>query len=148
MSLRAPWQHGSVCPPPSVMQHAVRVGCDSWMRFGSHSFRSLPPRPSDHHVFGLLEVTHLAPAGVLADTIVPVASDGGLHLRYEGAVGVTLSDEPQILAVNRSGSLALTGYYLVDTMPQSVLPAIKEHFVFSERQVLPFVGAVNWSWVL
>ena len=33
--------------PPSVMQHAVLLGCDSWMRFNTRSNRSFPPRPSD-----------------------------------------------------------------------------------------------------
>ena len=54
-----------------------------------------------------------------AYAINPVASGGGFHLRYDGALGVTLSDEPQLLAVNlvRSiGSQALTGHYLVDML--------------------------------
>ena len=50
--------------PPSVMQHAVLLGRDSWMRFNHRSYRSLPPRPSDHRIFGEREVSHHAPAGV------------------------------------------------------------------------------------
>ena len=98
------------------MQHAVVLGRDSWMRFINRSYRSLPPRPSDHQIFGELELCHHAPAGVGASAINPVASGGGFHLRYNGAVGVTLSDEPQLLAVNlvhSNGSQALTGHYLV-----------------------------------
>ena len=31
--------------PPSVMQHAALLGRESWMRFNSRSYRSLPPHP-------------------------------------------------------------------------------------------------------
>ena len=31
--------------PPPVMQHAVLLGRDSWMRFSTRSYRALPPRP-------------------------------------------------------------------------------------------------------
>ena len=37
--------------PPSVLQHAVVLGCDSWMRFNNRSYLSLPPRASDHRRF-------------------------------------------------------------------------------------------------
>ena len=40
--------------PPSVMQHAVLLGRDSWKRFNNRTYRSLPPRPSDHRIFGEL----------------------------------------------------------------------------------------------
>ena len=33
--------------PPSVMQHAVLLDCNSWMRFNTLSYRALPPRPRD-----------------------------------------------------------------------------------------------------
>ena len=78
--------------------------------------------------------------------INPIASDGGFHLRYDGAVGITLSDEPQMLAVNlvrSNGSQALTGHYLVDMLPQDDLPSGAEHFVASGRQVIPLVVVSN-----
>ena len=49
----------------------------------------------------------------------------------EGAAGVTLSDDPQLLVVNlvrSDGSPALTGHYLVDMIPQSDLHSVEEHF--------------------
>ena len=79
-------------------------------------YRSLPPRPSDHRIFCELELYRHAPAGVRAYARNPVASGGGFHVRYDGTVGVTLSDEPQLLAVNLVGSIgsqALTGHYAV-----------------------------------
>ena len=95
--------------------------------------------------FGELELFHHAPAGVRAYAINPVASGGGFHFRYDGAVGVTLSDEPLLLTVDlvcSSGSQALTGHYLVDMFSQSDLPS-EEHFVASRRQVIPLVGMSN-----
>ena len=100
--------------PPSVMQHAVLLGRDSWMRFNIRSYRALPPRPRDSRVFGELTLSHHATTGVSAHAIDPIAEDGGFHLLYEGTVGVTLSDEPQLLEVNlvrSNGSPALTGHY-------------------------------------
>ena len=75
-----------------------------------------------------------------AYAIDPIAPDGGFHLLYDGTVGVTLSDEPQLLEVNLvriNGSLALTGHYLVDMLPLSSILSMQEHFVASWRQVLP-----------
>ena len=124
------------------MQHAVLLGRDSWVRLSSRSYRSLPPRPSDQRVFGELELVHHASKGMSVYAIDPDASGGGFHLCHEGAVGVTLSDDPQLLPVNvvrSDGSPALTGHYLVDMVPQPDLPSV-EHFVASGRQVLPLVG--------
>ena len=76
-------------------------------------------------MFGELELSHHAPVGVRAYAIDPVTLGGSFHLRYDGAVGVTLSDEPQLLAVNMvcsNGSWARTRHYLVDMLPQFDLP--------------------------
>ena len=128
------------------MQHVVLLGCDSWTRFNNRSYRALPSRPSDQRIFGELELSHHAPAGVRAYAIDPVTSGGSFHLCHDGAVGVTLSDEPQLLAVNlvrNNDSQAFTGNYLVDMLPQSDLPSVEEHFVTSGRQVLLLVGVAN-----
>ena len=81
-----------------------------------------------------------------AYAIYPVASGGGFHLRYDGTVGVTLSDEPQLLAVSlvgSNGSQALTRHYLVDRLPQPDMPSVGKHFVASGWQVLPLVGVAD-----
>ena len=62
--------------PPSVMQHAVRLGRHSWMHFNNRTYRSLPPRPSGHRIFGELELSHHAPAGVPVYAVNAVASGG------------------------------------------------------------------------
>ena len=77
-----------------------------------------------------------------------MGSGGGFHLRYDGAVGVTLSDEPKLLAVNlvrSNGSQVLTGHYLVDMLPHSDLPSGERRFVASGRQVIPLVGVSNFE---
>ena len=139
-------QHGPAWYPPLVMQHAVLLGRDNWMRFKNRSYRSLPSRPSDDRMFGELELSHHAPEGVRACAINPVASGGDSHLRYDDVEGVTLSDELQLLAVNlvRSNrSQALTGHDLVDMLPQSDFPSGEEHFVASGRQVIPLVRVMK-----
>ena len=86
------------------------------MRFNSRSYRFLPPRPPVQRVSGERELIHHDPTGMSVYSIGPAASGEGFHLRYEGAAGVTLSDDPQVLAVNlvRSDSFpALTGHYQV-----------------------------------
>ena len=86
--------------PPSVMQHAVLLGRDSWMRFSTRSYCALPPHPRDDRALGELTLSHLATTGVSAYAIDPTASGGGFHLLYDGNVGVTLLDDPQLLEVN------------------------------------------------
>ena len=64
------------------------------------------------------------------------------HLCYDGAVDVTLSDEPKLLAVNlvrSNGSQALTRHYLMDMLPQADLPSEEEHFLVSVRQLLSLI---------
>ena len=98
--------------PPSVMQHAVLLGRDSWIRFNTRSYRALPPRPHDYRVFCELTLSHHATTGVSAYANDTTATDGGFHVLSDGTVGVTLSDEPQLLEVNlvcSNGSPALTG---------------------------------------
>ena len=85
---------------PSVMQHAVLLDRDSWMRYTTRSYRALPPRPHDSWVLGELTLSHRSKTGVSAYAIDPIAEVGGFHLLYEGTVGVTLSDEPQLIEVN------------------------------------------------
>ncbi|CAN0590197.1 unnamed protein product, partial [Laminaria digitata] len=81
--------------------------------------------------------------GVSIYAINPVASNSGFHLRYDGTVGVTRSDEPQLLAVNwvrSNGSPALTGDYIGEMVPQPDVLSVEEHVVAPGRQVLPLVG--------
>ena len=83
------------------------------------SYRSFTPRRSDQRVFGELTLSHHAPTVASAFVPDPHASGGGFHLRYDCADRVTLSDEPQLLAVNlvRSTSLpAFTGHYLIEML--------------------------------
>ena len=119
------------------------LGCDSWMCIDR---RYLPPLSSEHGVLGKLEFTDHARADVSASAVDPVASGGGCHPRYEGAVGTPLSDEQQLLAVTSvcsNGSPPISGHYLVDMLPQSGLPQNQEYFVASGRQVLSLIGVAD-----
>ena len=68
------------------------AGRDSWICLTNRSYRSLSPRSSDHRMFGEPELSQHAPSGVWTYAINPVTSGGDFHLRYDGAVGVILSD--------------------------------------------------------
>ena len=116
--------------------------------FNNCSYRSLPPRPSNHCVFGELELVPHAPEGVSAYALDPAASDGDFHLRYEGPVGATLSDDSQPHAVNlvrNNGSPALTGRLLFDMMPQSDLSSIENQFVAFRQQVSLLADAAGMN---
>ena len=102
------------------------------MRFYTRSYRSFPPRPSDQRVFGERTLSHHDPTGASAFVPDPLASGEGFHLRYDGTDRVTMSDEPQLLAVNLVGNNGLstrTGYYmsiycpsLTFFLPKNILP--------------------------
>lgn len=66
---------------------------------------------------------------MLAYTVNSVPSERGLRLSYEGAVDVTLFDEPQLFRINlvgSNGSPAFTEHSLVDILAQVDLPSTKE----------------------
>ena len=130
----------------SVIQHAVLLCRDGWMRFSTRSYRALSPRPHVNLVFGELTLSHRATTGVSAYVTDSTATDGGFHLLHDCAIGVTLSDELQLLGVNlgrSNGSPALTGQYLVGMLPQPGLLSVQEHFAASWRQVLPSTGVAD-----
>ena len=81
-----------------------------------------------------------------AYAIDPTATEVVSTYSMMGAVGVTLSDEPQLLEVNlvhSNGSPALTRQYLVDMLPQPGILSMQEHFVSSGRQMLPLIGVAD-----
>ena len=107
--------------PPSVMQHHFLLGRDSGMCCNTRSYRAPPPVPQDNRVFGELTLSHHTTTGVWACAVDPTATGGGFHLLYDGTVGFTLSDEPQLLDVNlvRSNSSPVPiGHYRLDMLPQ------------------------------
>ena len=75
------------------MQHAVLLGRDSWMRFNNRIYRSLPPRPSGHRIFGELELSRHAPAGVRAYVVNPV-------LRVDDSTFVTMAPKASLCPTN------------------------------------------------
>ena len=86
--------------PLSIIQLAVLLGRDSWMRFNTRLYRALPPRPHENRIFGELTLSDHATTGVSTYAIDPTTTDGGFHLLDDGVVGVTLSDKPELLEIN------------------------------------------------
>ena len=132
--------------PTPVMQHAVLLGRESWVRFNTRPYRALAPRPLDNRVLGELALSHHATTGVAAYAVDLAATNGGSHLLYDGTTGVALSDKPQLLAVNlvrSNGSPAFTGHYFVDILPKSNFLSGQKHFVALKRQVVPLTGVAD-----
>ena len=114
------------------MVHAVLLGRDSWMRFNSRSYRPLPPRPSDHLVFGELGIVNHAPAGASAYAVDPVAICATRTMLTSPCP--TTHKLLAVSLVRSNGCPALTGQCLVHMMPESDLLSVGGYFVASGRQ--------------
>ena len=129
--------------PNETMRCPIFLGRDSWMRFPSRSYQTLPPHP-DGRTFGELTLTpcedNLGSAAVYIRN--REASDNAYHLVYDG-LGVSFTDSPQRIPVNLvrlGGSPALTGQYMVDLLPVNDDSYPLERFVSSGRQFIPLTG--------
>ena len=129
--------------PNETMRCPLLLGRDSWVRFTSRSYQTLPPHP-DGRTFGELTLSPCEDnLGSAADYIRNrEASDNTYHLVYEG-LDVSLTDSPQLIPVNLvhlDGSPALTGHYMVDLLPANDDAYPLERFVSSGRQLIPLTG--------
>ena len=130
--------------PDETMRCPILLGRDSWMRFHSRSYQTLPPTP-DGRVLGELTLAHIcdnsgggASAYILNCDDLEVA----YHLIYEGT-DMSLDTTPQLTPVNlvrRDSSPALTGHCMVDLLPLSDSSETTECFVSSGRQNIPLSG--------
>ena len=126
-----------------TMRCPLLLGRDSWMRFPSRSYHTLPSHP-DGRTF--CEST-LSPCEDNRDRAAAYirnreASDNAYHLVYDG-LGVSLTDSPQLIPVNLvrlDGSPSLTGHYMVDLRPVNDDSYPCERFVSSSRQLIPLMG--------
>ena len=129
--------------PNETMRCPLLLGRDSWMRFHSRSYQTLSPQP-DGRIFGELTLSLCdANLGSAAAYIRNrESSDAVYHLIYDG-LGVSLTDSPQLLAVNLvclDGFPDLTGHYMVDLPPAHDNSDPSEQFVSSGRQLIPLTG--------
>ena len=129
--------------PNETMRCPLLLGRDSWMRFPSRSYQTLPPHP-DGRTFGELTLSpcddNLGSAAAYIRN--HEASANAYHLVYDG-LGVSLTDSPQLIPVNLvrlDGSPALTGHYMVDLLPVNADPNPLERVVSSGRQLIPLTG--------
>ena len=129
--------------PNETMRCPLLLGRDSWMRFPSRSYQTLPPH-LDGRTFGELTLSpcddNLGSAAAYIRN--HEASDNAYQLVYDG-LGVSLTDSPQLIPVNLvglDGSPALTGHYMVDLLPVKDDSYPLERFVSSGRQLIPLTG--------
>ena len=129
--------------PNETMRCPLLLGRDSWMRFHSRSYQTLPSHP-DGRTFGELS---LSPCGDNLGSAAAYirnheAPANAYHLVYDG-LGVSLTESPQLIPVNLvrlDGSPALTGHYMVDIPPVNADSNPLERFVSSGRQLIPLMG--------
>ena len=129
--------------PNATMRCTLLLGRDSWMRFHSRSYQTLPPQP-DGRIFGELTLSPYDDnfSSAAAYTRNCETLDAAYHLVYNGP-GVTLTDSPQLIPVNLvrlDGSPALTGHYMVDLLPAHADSVPSELFASSGRQLILLTG--------
>ena len=129
--------------PNETMRCPLLLGRDSWMRFPTRSYQTLPPQP-DGRISGELTLSSCDDNFSSAAAYIRNCEtlDAAYHLVYNGP-GVTLTDFPQLIPVNLArldGSPALTGHYMVDFLPDYADSVPSERFVSSGRQLIPLTG--------
>ena len=129
--------------PNETMRCPLLLGRDSWMRFPSRSYQTLPPQP-DGRISGKLTLSSCDDNFSSAAAYIRNCEtlDAAYHLVYNGP-GVTLTDSPQLIPVHLvrlDGSPALTGHYMVDFLPDYADSVPSERFVSSGRQLIPLTG--------
>ena len=129
--------------PNETMRCPLLLGRDSWMRFHSRFYQTLPPQP-DGRIFGELTLSSCDDNFSSAAAYIRNCEtlDAAYHLVYNGP-GVTLTDSPQLIPgnlVRLDGSPALTGHYMVDFLPVHADSVPSERFVSSGRRLIPLTG--------
>ena len=129
--------------PNEIMRCPLLLGRDSWMRFPSRSYQTLPPQP-DGRISGELTLSSCDNNFSSAAAYIRNCEtlDAAYHLVYNGP-GVTLTDSSQLIPVNLvrlDGSPALTGHYMVDFLPVYADSVPSERFVSTGRQLIPLTG--------
>ena len=99
--------------PNETMRCPLLLGRDSWMRFHSRSYQTLPPQP-DGRIFGELTLSSCDDNFSSAAAYIRNCEtlDAAYHLVYNGP-GVTLTDSPQVIPVNLVRLDGLTGHGVI-----------------------------------
>ena len=126
-----------------TMRCPLLLGRDSWTRFHSRSYQTLPPHP-DGRTFGELTLSPCddnlgSAAAYIRNHEAPA---NAYHLVYDG-LGASLTDSPQLIPVNLvrlDGSPALTGHYMADLLLVNADTNPLGRFVPSGRRLIPLMG--------
>ena len=128
------------------MAHPLLLGLDSFGRFTSRSFLTLPEPGPDGRTMGELTLSSHTSAGACVYATNEEAAGFPFHLVYSGVRGVSLGKEPVLVDVNlvRSSKLpALVGNYLVSFRPELGPLSSPDAFVSNGRQQIPMAGDAN-----
>ena len=128
--------------PNEKVQCPLLLGRDSWIRFYSHSYQTLPPQP-DGRVFGelpLLQICDDAHSSVATSIRKCEASDVAYRLVYDGVYFGRASQLFLVNMIRLDRSPALTDHYMVDIIPAYDGLDPSERFVSSGRQTVLLTG--------
>ena len=102
--------------PPTVVQHDLLLGRDSFLTFQNHTYAALP-REAGRPVEGVLTLSQSTEKYVAL--IQPTVTENDYHLRYVGKDTVSLISHPRMLTVMLVGAdntPAMTGSYFVQIL--------------------------------
>ena len=122
------------------------LGRDSWMRFNSRTFSTLPRPGPDGRVMGELTLSTRFSAGACVYATHDEAPESSFHLKYAGSSGISLGPEPTLIEVNlvrSSGLPALIGEYLVSFRPEVGALSSPDAFVSNGLQRIPLAGCAE-----
>ncbi|CAB1114482.1 unnamed protein product [Ectocarpus sp. CCAP 1310/34] len=132
--------------PDAAMGHAVLLGRDSWMRFNSRTFTTLPQPGPDGRDMGELTLSPRFTAGACGYATHDDAPASLFHLKYAGSSGISLGPEPALVEVDlvrSSGMPALIGEYLVSFKPEVGALSSPDAFVSNGLQGIPLAGCAE-----
>ena len=132
--------------PTAAMGHPVLLGRDSWMRFDTRVFHTLPAKGPGGRVMGELSLSTRFKPGACAYATHSAAARPSFHLRYAGKEPISLSEESTLVDVNLvrySGLPALVGEYLISFLPRVGQLSSPDAFVSDGLQRIPLSGCAD-----
>ena len=102
--------------PPTVLQHGLLLGRDSFFKFQNHTCATLP-KEAGRPVEGVLTLSQNTEKNVAL--IQPTNTENDYHLRYVGKYTVSLTSHPcmlMVMLVGADNTPAMTESYFVQIL--------------------------------
>lgn len=105
--------------PSATMAHPLLLGLDSFRRFTSRSFITLPEPGPDGRTMGELTLSSRSSAGACVYATHEEAPDSSFHLVYAGDKGISLGKQPVLVDVNLVRSSRLPAQLVTTWSPSA-----------------------------